>query len=543
MLRPLPLPALLLACSNAYAPLVGLGQPTPFGEPAEGEAEEAPAVELPAVRLNELQPANDSTYMTEDGGFPDWVELYNAAAVAVPRAALSLDDGSGARWEGGEGALAPGERLLLFADDAGGEDSLPFSLDAEGETLTLRFGDGVVDVATTDGLHRDAAWARFPDGGDWAATATPTPGEANGEAPSATADPSELLFDPLRVHPLALTVSPEQWALLEADNYTYVEASLEFEAGAFTRVGLRKKSTVGSNRSLSQKAAFKVDLNLFEDHQLRGAETLTLNNMVQDPTYVAEHLAYTMFRASGVPAPRLTYARLSINGVDWGLYALVENIDDAFLDRWYADGSGHLYEGAYGVDVQADEVPSFECDECPEPEDRADLYALAAALTAPADDAGLAAVEALIDMDELLANMAVETLILHWDGYTTANNYRLYHDPSTGRFQILPWGTDQTFISASYGPYQTYGLLLLYCLQNAGCKARYEAALREAADTMDGLALQATSDALRAALAADIATDPRAEHSAETQQAYLDATRLTLETWPAAVRAAIPAPP
>ena len=40
---------------------------------------------------------------------------------------------------------------------------------------------------------------------------------------------------------------------------------------------------------------------------------------------------------------------------------------------------------------------------------------------------------------------AVERYLGHWDGYTTKNNYYLVSDPS-GRFQMLPWGTDQTWV-------------------------------------------------------------------------------------------------
>ena len=29
--------------------------------------------------------------------------------------------------------------------------------------------------------------------------------------------------------------------------------------------------------------------------------------------------------------------------------------------------------------------------------------------------------------------------------YSTSNNYLIYHEPTTRRWTVLPWGTDQTF--------------------------------------------------------------------------------------------------
>src|SRR5262249_12300836 len=50
------------------------------------------------------------------------------------------------------------------------------------------------------------------------------------------------------------------------------------------------------------------------------------------------------------------------------------------------------------------------------------------------------------DLDRFVSFMAMEVLIGHRDGYCLArNNYRLYHDPGSGRFVFLPAGMDQLF--------------------------------------------------------------------------------------------------
>jgi len=525
------LPLILLACTAPREALLpGPGADTLPPDTAASEDTAGPPP--PAVVLNEVQTDNDATVMTESQSFSDWVELFNASPETVSLSRLSLSDGAGARWEGADGALAPGERVLLWADD-----DLPFGLSKDGEQLELMVDGVVSDRLATGQMSSDTAWARYPDGGAWALTARPTPGWTNGSHPGDTTDPSEALFQVERVTPISVWVADDQWAALSLDNYTYVEASASAGAAWFGRVGFRKKSTVGSNRSLDEKAAFKIDLNRYESHRLGGQEVLTLNNMVQDPTYVAEHLAYMLYRSAGIPAPRVGYVRLSINGEDWGLYALIENVDDTFLDRWYADGSGVLYEGAYGTDLVSGELEDFEVDEG-DAGDRADLSAVADILAGEADDAAIAALERHVDLDALLLNMGIEAATLHWDGYTTANNYRLYHDPRTDRLQLLPWGTDQTFITSNYPPYEGYGLMYTFCLQNASCRARYSDALREAADLMDALPLRDEQETVRAMLAADIATDPRREHSDSTQASYLEAMSACIAGCPTALRAA-----
>ena len=237
-----------------------------------------------------------------------------------------------------------------------------------------------------------------------------------------------------------------------------------------------------------------------------------------------------------MPAPRVGYARVYVNGVYYGLYAHIEAPDNTFLARWYADPTGLLYEGAYGVDFYDSYLWSFEQDQGPDDDDRSELAALITALNAPADDAGIAQVEALFDLDEFLAEMAVEAIAYHWDGYESANNYRIYLDPLTMRFSMLPWGADQTFHDAYYEPYDSAARLFAYCKSNAGCSARYGAKLREAADVMDSLGLEAEMDRLNSWLYAEMNADPRREFGMDTHDQSIEQTRAVLRASPERVR-------
>ncbi len=140
-------------------------------------------------------------------------------------------------------------------------------------------------------------------------------------------------------------------------------------------------------------------------------------------------------------------------------------------------------------------------------------------------------------MDQLLRYMALEGVTAHWDGYSTANNYRIYTAPPDGRFEWIPWGTDQTWGWSGYSPYGGYGLVFTYCLANAACAARFDEALLEMVDLVDSLPLEAEMDDAVAWLYPEIAADPRRESSDDTLWATVETTRWHLTAWQDEVRA------
>ena len=538
-----PLLLLLTLLAACQAPsTTGAGMVTP---PSTTSAPPAP---LPfpwdSLVINEVMTRNASTLMTADMALPDWVEIYNAGDEAVSLDRVELKDSSDDDWDGPPGEeIAPGEHLLIYCDEGEGDYHAPFKLDGDGDELELQVDDIPVDRITTGVMQRDTAWARYPDGGAWDLTARPTPGWTNGIDPG-TGDPTDDIFQSERILDVWLTIPQASWDILQTDTSTdpavhqnlQVPASFAYQGVFYPNVAVHLKGAWGSRRSLDNKAALKVNLNAYEDIHLRTLESVTLNNMVQDCSYMHEYLAYTLFRAMGVPAPRVAWTHLYVNDEYFGLYLWLESVDDVFLDRWYGEHGGNLYEAAYTEDFYDSQIPGFELEEGGDPDDYSDLYAIDTVLDGVATDDAVAELEALFDLDEFLANMAVEALILHWDGYTTANNYRVYDDPHTGRFQIIPWGTDQTFVDFWYEPWDSSSRLFTWCLSNAGCAQRYDDWLLVGADTMDALELDDMMDEVWALIETDAASDPRREHSDADTASEIAQTRATISNWPSTVR-------
>lgn len=513
------LPVLLLACqdpasSDSARPLV---------------PEEPGAAPAPSVLLNELMIDNESTLERTDGTFPDWIELYNASAEAVELGRIAVRSGDLA-WHGGAGSLGAHERLLLYADASAGEDHLPFRLDGNGEKLVVSV-DGVdTDRVDSGPMPSDVAAIRYPDGGDWHVGVLPTPGYANIGAGLDEVDARDSLFQKDHVTRLQITLSDHAYATLQSNGGNDdVPATISFEGIVFQDVHLHLKGS-GSYQPITGKAAFKIDLNDLEPtRRMRGLKKLTFNNGITwDPTWTHEWLSYSVFRAAGIPGPRVGWTRISLNGVDYGLYMNVESYDDQLLERWFsdADTGGTLYEGRGDISSWS----SFHLEEGPARD--AWLSAVNDAMGSGRQPTDMARLRQLIDMDEFTTYMACEAVTLQWDGYESPNNYRVYVTASD-HGMWLPTGLDYTWsYNMGQDPWYGNGAVYRACLDDEDCWREYTEKLVTVAGIAQDMNLVAEFDDLTTFLTPEIVTDHRTNHSASEIASAQAATREFLAKWP-----------
>jgi CotH kinase protein len=331
-------------------------------------------------------------------------------------------------------------------------------------------------------------------------------------APAAAESPADWMYSPRTISEIDLTLPPSSYQELEEhpeDAYvpgTFSIAETDGEpgtAGPFTapiEVGVRLKGgELGSLRTLDQKAAFKVKFDEFVEGQtFLGLKKLTLNNMVEDPSMVHEVAAYEAFQALGVPSPHTGFAFLRVNGESFGLHLNIETLDKIALEKRFGpflSPPQHLYEGEYGADVTPAKFAELEVDEGKKKaSEKGDLEALVAAVANPTPSFS-AAVGPVADLDEMTRMWAAEKYSGQWDGYSgrtgekQPNNYYLYSDPA-GRFQMFPWGTDETW-GEHIGFEAPGGALFNGCLADTAstCKGTYRGALTAALTTLNGLGL------------------------------------------------------
>jgi spore coat protein CotH len=290
------------------------------------------------------------------------------------------------------------------------------------------------------------------------------------------------IFESEQVRAYRLEISEEAIQRLNENPKEYVRGTFHEGDTAYTDVGVRIKGGAGSFRNIDglSKVAFTIKFNQFDSKQrFHGLRRIILNNAVQDSSYLHECVGYGIFRDAGIPAPRISYATLSVNGEPYGLYLQVEAVTEDFLRAWFSDTSGNLYEGPGDVT----DWESLDLDHNGDAEDRGDLKALAEAIEAADENDPWSTLSNLVDVDAFARFLALEQILGHWDGYAAVNNYRVYRDPSIGKFVFLPHGCDQIFDDLDGDVFRDQeGVLARALVQTTEGRKRYQTALREVLD-------------------------------------------------------------
>jgi spore coat protein CotH len=229
-----------------------------------------------------------------------------------------------------------------------------------------------------------------------------------------------------------------------------VRATVTEGARIYTNVALHLKGAAGSFRPIDANPALTLNFDKFvKDQSFHGVEKFSLNNSVQDPSYVSEQLCRELFEAAGVPVPRATHAKVVLNGRDLGLYVLTEGFNKQFLKRYFKNTKGNLYDGGFLKDI----TEHLATNSGDNPKDQSDLKALAAAALEPNPATRWARLQKVLDVDRFISLIAMEVLLVHWDGYAmNKNNYRVFDDLGSGKMVFMPHGVDQMFGVMRVGP-------------------------------------------------------------------------------------------
>jgi spore coat protein CotH len=179
-----------------------------------------------------------------------------------------------------------------------------------------------------------------------------------------------------------------------------------------------------------------------------GHRTLNLNSGWRDPAFVREPLAYYVYAACGVPAPKSGMIRLDINGKFGGLYVQVEQPERAFLDRVGLPGAS-----AYKAVSRANEADERDLGneeayrtcydkETHKTEGYAELQHFCHELATATNV--LDFFNQRVDLDRYINYLAASALIQHWDGFNK-NHFLVYDGQGSQKWLAVPWDLDRTF--------------------------------------------------------------------------------------------------
>lgn len=156
------------------------------------------------------------------------------------------------------------------------------------------------------------------------------------------------LFDTSQVHTIDIVMDDWDSFIDICENEEYASCAVVIDNEAYKNVGIRAKGNTSLStvsRLNSDRYSFKIEFDHYDNGKTyHGLDKLSLNNVIQDNTYMKDYLTYQMMAAFGASAPLCSYVYITVNGEDWGLYLAVEGVEDSFLQRNYGQDHGELYK-------------------------------------------------------------------------------------------------------------------------------------------------------------------------------------------------------
>ncbi|WP_158978742.1 CotH kinase family protein [Cellulophaga sp. L1A9] len=254
--------------------------------------------------------------------------------------------------------------------------------------------------------------------------------------------------------------------LVETDeDPVFVPAEVFYEDKEWYKVGVRFKGNSSLQSTWSSgnlKLSFKLDFDEFEDEypqidnqRFYGFKKLSLKNNYNDKSMLREKVATDIFRDFGVASSHAGFYTVYVDHGDgpvyFGVYTLVEEVDDTVIDTQFSDNDGNLYkpdgdgasfaEGSFSESVFVKKTNEDEAD-------YSDIESVFAALHADTRTTDPAAwresLESIFDTDTFLKYLAVNTVIQNWDTYgRMTHNYFLYNNPDTALLSWIPWDNNE----------------------------------------------------------------------------------------------------
>lgn len=297
---------------------------------------------------------------------------------------------------------------------------------------------------------------------------------------------------------------------LDYDNPEFVPCSFTFNDTEWYHVGIRYKgnsSLQSAYQSGNKKLSFKLDFDEFEDdypaiknQRFYGFKQLNLNNNYDDASLMREKVGADLFRQFGLASAQTAFCVVYIdNGSGpqyYGVYTLVEEVDDTVYKTQFEQTSGNLYKP--DGDAASFASGTYDTDEfyLKTNEDSAnysDAKALYTTINSSLRTSDVETwktnLEAVFDVDVFLKWLAANTVIQNWDTYgNMTHNYFLYNNPETSQLTWIPWDNNEAFqngkgsLSFSMSEVSSSWPLIKYIIAQSEYNAIYESYLQEFID-------------------------------------------------------------
>lgn len=301
---------------------------------------------------------------------------------------------------------------------------------------------------------------------------------------SNTVEPDfSTVFPQTKVHRFDISISSSNWSSMWSDlssnlnshsrgadiDFTpvWVPCTFTFDDTNWYQVGIRFKgnsSLQSAYQSGNKKLSLKLDFDEFEDdypnlknQRFYGFKQLNLNNNYNDASLMREKVGADLFREFGLASANTNFCTIYIDygsGPQYfGVYTLVEEVDNTVIRTQFADGSGNLYkpdgDAASFASGTYDES-EFELKTNEDSANYSDVRALYDAIHSSTRTSDIEAwkteLESVFDVDGFLKWLAANIVIQNWDTYgRMTHNYFLYNNPDNNLLTWIPWDNNEAF--------------------------------------------------------------------------------------------------
>jgi len=267
---------------------------------------------------------------------------------------------------------------------------------------------------------------------------------------------NDILYDDSEVPRIDITIEPSALDEMYADPWSDFEhpATFKFTSSqleeTYEEIGFRFRGNTSRN---SNKKSFKVSFNTYiSGGDFQGVEKLNINGEHNDPSIIRSKIGWDVFRSFDIPASRSNHVQLYINNEYYGLYISVEHIDEEFVKKRFGNNDGNLFKCLWPADLaylgdnpELYKNSGYELKINEEEDDFSDLAHFIDILNNTPTDQLACKLEAVFNVYDYLKVAAVEIMLGHWDGYIyNKNNYYLYHNTESGKFEYIPYDLDNT---------------------------------------------------------------------------------------------------
>ncbi len=278
-----------------------------------------------------------------------------------------------------------------------------------------------------------------------------------------TTMPYTELFDKNQVMTVDILMEDDDWneMLEHAVEENYYRCDVVINGITYYNVGIRPKGNTSltqvASDSTTDRYSFKLEFDHYDSAQTcMGLDKLILNNMISDATCRKEYISYDIMSYLGVEASLFSYASVSRNGENWGIYFALEGMEESYATRVFGADYGELYkpEGTMIRDASGSQGASLAY-----VDNDLDSYSAIfdGAVFQPSKTDKERVVEALkkisegaeiseaVDVDAMLRYIAANTFLINDDSYfgTMLHNYYLYE--KDGILTMLPWDYNLAF--------------------------------------------------------------------------------------------------